>query len=148
MPSGHRCGNECWPWWPSPLCCHPSPPPCICPPSMWCVAATPAACRLPLSPHSHQRRCQVITELETTEDMVALTLSAYALTVGFCPLLWGPLSDHYGRRIVLLACLSIFIVSAIIAGSAASLCSLLSAMLSLLKLTRLLISLVPRISTP
>jgi len=69
----------------------------------------------------------VITELETTEDMVALTLSAYALTVGFCPLLWGPLSDHYGRRIVLLACLSIFIVSAIIAGCAQDIYTLILA---------------------
>ncbi len=62
------------------------------------------------------RAVQVIADLETTEEMVAFTLSAYALTVGFCPLAWGPLSDRYGRRGVLLSCLLIFIVAAIIAG--------------------------------
>jgi MFS family permease len=61
---------------------------------------------------------QVIADLKTTEEMVAFTLSAYALTVGFCPLAWGPLSDRYGRRVVLLSCLSIFFVAAIIAGFA------------------------------
>lgn len=70
------------------------------------------------------RALQVIADLETTEEMVAFTLSAYALTVGFCPLAWGPLSDRYGRRGVLLSCLLIFIVAAIIAGytPALSLC--------------------------
>ena len=62
------------------------------------------------------RAVQVIADLETTEEMVAFTLSAYALMVGFCPLAWGPLSDRYGRRGVLLSCLFIFIVAAIIAG--------------------------------
>ncbi|ELR13182.1 transporter, major facilitator subfamily protein [Acanthamoeba castellanii str. Neff] len=69
----------------------------------------------------------VIADLETTEEMVAFTLSAYALTVGFCPLAWGPLSDRYGRRGVLLSCLLIFIVAAIIAGSAQHVYTLIGA---------------------
>lgn len=59
---------------------------------------------------------QVIEELDTTEEMVALTLSAYALAVGLCPLAWGPLSDRHGRRVVLIASLCIFVVSALLAG--------------------------------
>lgn len=55
---------------------------------------------------------EVIKDLNTTEEGLAWTLSVYALGNALFPMWWGSLSDRYGRRTVLLACLSIFFVAA------------------------------------
>lgn len=58
----------------------------------------------------------VVSDLNTTEELVALTLSSYALAIGFCPLIWGAISDRYGRRAALIPTLFIFFCFALMAG--------------------------------
>jgi hypothetical protein len=46
---------------------------------------------------------------ETSDSMVALTVSVYLACVGVGQLIWGPLSDRYGRQIVLVATLVVYL---------------------------------------
>lgn len=50
----------------------------------------------------------VATSLNASDASVAATVSAYLGAVGIGQLIWGPLSDYYGRLIVLLAGLIIY----------------------------------------
>jgi len=52
-------------------------------------------------------------DLQTTEALVALTLSCYTISLAFFPLIWGPLSDIYSRKKVLQLGMGLYIVSAI-----------------------------------
>eukprot|EP00005_Dracoamoeba_jomungandri_P000338 CAMPEP_0174257280 /NCGR_PEP_ID=MMETSP0439-20130205/6444_1 /TAXON_ID=0 /ORGANISM="Stereomyxa ramosa, Strain Chinc5" /LENGTH=247 /DNA_ID=CAMNT_0015340303 /DNA_START=74 /DNA_END=814 /DNA_ORIENTATION=+ len=58
----------------------------------------------------------VINDLDTTEEMVALTISLYTLFVGITPLIWGPASDRFGRKVVICTSLSIYIMTTILCG--------------------------------
>ena len=44
---------------------------------------------------------QVTDELNTTTQLTSITVSAYLGAVGIGQVVWGPLSDYYGRLIVL-----------------------------------------------
>lgn len=51
---------------------------------------------------------EVTISLHTTEVLTSVSVSAYLGAVGVGQLLWGPLSDYYGRNVVLFVCLGIF----------------------------------------
>ena len=51
---------------------------------------------------------QVTVDLSTTTELTSITVSAYLGAVGIGQLIWGPLSDYYGRIPVLLGSLIIF----------------------------------------
>lgn len=51
---------------------------------------------------------EVATSLHTTEILTAASVSSYLGAVGVGQLFWGPLSDYYGRNVVLFVCLGIF----------------------------------------
>jgi multidrug resistance protein len=46
-------------------------------------------------------------------DDINQTVTVYLVFQGISPMLWGPISDRYGRRLVYLACLSILVASSI-----------------------------------
>ena len=51
---------------------------------------------------------QVTDELNTTTQLTSITVSAYLGAVGIGQVVWGPLSDYYGRLIVLFGTLLVF----------------------------------------
>ncbi|CAF0947378.1 unnamed protein product [Adineta ricciae] len=55
----------------------------------------------------------IVNEFQSTETIGLLTVSIYLFTASLSGLLWGVLSDFYGRRPVIIYGLSIFIVSVI-----------------------------------
>ncbi|CAF0983723.1 unnamed protein product [Adineta steineri] len=57
----------------------------------------------------------VIQDLHSTETLGLLTITVYMLGSCFCGLIWGVLSDCYGRRSIILLALSGFLLS--VAGS-------------------------------
>ncbi|KAF2128994.1 MFS general substrate transporter [Dothidotthia symphoricarpi CBS 119687] len=46
-------------------------------------------------------------------DTINQTVTVYLVFQGVSPMLWGPISDRYGRRLVYLGCLSILVASSI-----------------------------------
>ena len=48
-----------------------------------------------------------------SSDAINQTVTIYLVFQGISPMLWGPLSDRYGRRLVYLCCLSILVASSI-----------------------------------
>lgn len=46
-------------------------------------------------------------------DAINQTVTIYLVFQGISPMLWGPISDRYGRRLVYLVCLSILIASSV-----------------------------------
>jgi len=52
-------------------------------------------------------------DLMTDSGQVQLTLSAFLLGFAFAPIVWGPLSDRFGRKPILYAGLAIFVVASI-----------------------------------
>src|SRR5437763_1733451 len=46
-------------------------------------------------------------------DDINQTVTVYLVFQGISPMLWGPISDRYARRLVYLVCLSILILSSI-----------------------------------
>lgn len=62
----------------------------------------------------------IVVELGTTVQQAQLTLSALLLSFGFSQLLWGPLSDRFGRKPILIAGLTTYAfasVASIFVGS-------------------------------
>ncbi len=59
-------------------------------------------------------------ELGATVTAAQLTMSALLLAFGLGQLVWGPLSDRYGRRPVLLAGLSAYVVASVVASTVGS----------------------------
>lgn len=55
----------------------------------------------------------VMQAFNTTQAYVQLTMSVYLLILGLGQLLWGPLLDHYGRRKILTAGLTLFMLATI-----------------------------------
>jgi DHA1 family bicyclomycin/chloramphenicol resistance-like MFS transporter len=62
--------------------------------------------------------------------MVQLTLTVYLAAMAFCQLFYGPLSDRYGRRPMLLAGLTLFVFASIACALAASIEMLIAARVS------------------
>ncbi len=52
-------------------------------------------------------------DLMTDSGQVQLTLSAFLLGFAFAPIVWGPLSDRFGRKPILYAGLAIFVAACI-----------------------------------
>ena len=59
-------------------------------------------------------------ELGATVTAAQLTMSALLLAFGLGQLVWGPLSDRYGRRPVLLVGLSAYVVASVVASTVGS----------------------------
>eukprot|EP01089_Gocevia_fonbrunei_P013548 TRINITY_DN3490_c0_g1_i1.p1 TRINITY_DN3490_c0_g1~~TRINITY_DN3490_c0_g1_i1.p1 ORF type:complete len:442 (+),score=77.01 TRINITY_DN3490_c0_g1_i1:46-1371(+) len=59
---------------------------------------------------------RVMDDLDTTEEMIALTVSTYTIVVGILPLIWGSLSDRFGRKTILYTGLMVTIVMSILCG--------------------------------
>ncbi|KAF8192455.1 major facilitator superfamily domain-containing protein [Pholiota molesta] len=60
----------------------------------------------------------IIVDLHTTYDKVSWTLSANALVTGVSPLLWGAITEVYGRKIVYLLSIILFIIGSGVSGDA------------------------------
>jgi multidrug resistance protein len=52
-------------------------------------------------------------EFHQTIESMNQTVTVYLIFQGLSPMLWGPLSDRYGRRPIFLGCLSILVASSI-----------------------------------
>ena len=65
-------------------------------------------------------------DLEVTPATVGLSLSAFMLSFAISPLVYGPLSDRYGRRPVALLACAIYVVGGIGCVFSSSLASLLA----------------------
>ena len=72
----------------------------------------------------------MVEVLNTNQTMVNLTLSVYFVTYAFGLLFWGPLSEKFGRKPILLIGISIYVI--------ASLCCALSSNVESLILSRIL----------
>jgi DHA1 family bicyclomycin/chloramphenicol resistance-like MFS transporter len=60
------------------------------------------------------------TQLQAPTSQVQLTISAYLLGFAFSQLLYGPVSDRFGRRPILLAALGVYFLSTVACASAFS----------------------------
>lgn len=54
------------------------------------------------------------TSLNTTATLVGLSVSMYLLMSGVLSLVWGPVSDRFGRKITMIISLSIFLVASLV----------------------------------
>ena len=63
---------------------------------------------------------QIQTEFAASTAQVQSTLTALLLAFGCAQLLWGPVSDRFGRRPVLLAGLALYVLAALACLTAAS----------------------------
>ena len=61
---------------------------------------------------------QIGQDLHASDSMMKLTLSCYLVSFGVSQLFYGPLSDSFGRRIILLIGLSIFFIGSILSAFA------------------------------
>lgn len=70
-----------------------------------------AALMGPLGTHFYNAGLESIAEdLNTSETLVNATVTVYSLVLAVAPLIWGPLSDRIGRRLVYLCSASVFVV--------------------------------------
>ena len=67
------------------------------------------------------------TTFNATSGVVQLTLTVYLAGLAVCQIFYGPLSDRYGRRPVLLAGMALFIVSSVACALATSIEALIIA---------------------
>lgn len=58
----------------------------------------------------------VIQSLNSNEFEVSLSISIYTLLAGFMPIIYGPISDRYGRKKILIFGLTIYIISSVLCG--------------------------------
>src|SRR5690349_16321100 len=75
---------------------------------------------LPSIPH-------MVQSLHTTYSTVQMTITLYVIGYGISGFIYGPLSDFYGRRIILLVGLSIFLLGSLAASFTQSIGILLCA---------------------
>lgn len=68
---------------------------------------------------------QIASDFNVDLPAVGRTLSIYVLVLGLAQLIGGPLSDRYGRRVVLLSGLGIFAVASLVLAGAGSLGSMM-----------------------
>ncbi|RPD78920.1 MFS general substrate transporter [Lentinus tigrinus ALCF2SS1-7] len=59
-------------------------------------------------------------QFHMTAELVALTITLFVIGFCFGPLLWGPLSEQFGRRAVLIPCYALFTVGAALSPNSAS----------------------------
>lgn len=71
----------------------------------------------------------LITALHTTEHAVRATVTVYLLGFALAQLICGPLSDRFGRRPILLVCLSLYVIGSIGCAAAGSVGALIAARL-------------------
>jgi len=71
----------------------------------------------------------IVDSLGTTKTQVQMTLFSYFIGIGFSQLLFGPLSDQLGRRPILMAGLTLFIIGSLTCAAARSIEVLLTARL-------------------
>ncbi len=57
----------------------------------------------------------IVTDLGASYASVQMTITVYILTAGLAQLLWGPLSDGYGRRPVLAAGIAVYLGGCVVA---------------------------------
>jgi DHA1 family bicyclomycin/chloramphenicol resistance-like MFS transporter len=69
----------------------------------------------------------VARDLDTTPFAAQLTLSVYLIGIAAGPLIYGPLSDRFGRRPVLIVSLAVFLAASLMAALAPSIQSLIAA---------------------
>ncbi|KAF9482692.1 MFS general substrate transporter [Pholiota conissans] len=62
----------------------------------------------------------IIVDLDTTYEKVSWTLSSNALVTGVTPLLWGSFTEIYGRKMIYLFSIVLFIIGSGVAGDAQS----------------------------
>jgi len=68
----------------------------------------------------------ITRELATTPAMVQLTLSVFMVTYALAQLVWGPLSDRYGRRPMLLLGLALYVATSLACALATSIEALIA----------------------
>lgn len=64
---------------------------------------------------------EVAASFGVAHSDVGLTLSAYVMTLGLAQLVGGPLSDRYGRRLILMTGLAVFALAGVLVATASSL---------------------------
>jgi DHA1 family bicyclomycin/chloramphenicol resistance-like MFS transporter len=69
------------------------------------------------------------SEFGVSYGVVQLTLTLYIIGMAVCQLAYGPLSDRFGRRPVLLAGMALFVVASLLAAFATSIAMLIAARL-------------------
>jgi DHA1 family bicyclomycin/chloramphenicol resistance-like MFS transporter len=69
----------------------------------------------------------VAREFSASPGTVQLTLTVYLIGIAGGQLIYGPLSDRFGRRPILIACLSVFLVATAVAAFASELGLLIAA---------------------
>jgi MFS transporter, DHA1 family, multidrug resistance protein len=67
----------------------------------------------------------LISALNTTEHAVRATITVYLFGFSVAQLICGPLSDRFGRRPILLACLSLYVIGSIASAAAPSVSALI-----------------------
>ncbi|HWB52247.1 MAG TPA: multidrug effflux MFS transporter [Stellaceae bacterium] len=67
----------------------------------------------------------LITALHTTEQAVRATVTVYLFGFALAQLICGPLSDRFGRRPILLVCLSLYVIGSIASAAAGSITALI-----------------------
>lgn len=67
----------------------------------------------------------LVTALHTTEHAVRSTITVYLFGFAAAQLICGPLSDRFGRRPVLLACLCLYVIGSLASAAAPSIAGLI-----------------------
>src|SRR5580704_15760235 len=68
----------------------------------------------------------LIAALHTTEHAIRATITVYLLGFAGAQLICGPLSDRFGRRPVLLICLSLYVIGSLLSAAAGSVTALIA----------------------
>jgi Na+/melibiose symporter-like transporter len=53
----------------------------------------------------------IATDLDTSTSLVALTVTVYMVVQGIAPSFWGPWSDIYGRRVIFISTLAVYVAA-------------------------------------
>lgn len=67
----------------------------------------------------------LVTALHTTEHAVRATITVYLFGFAAAQLICGPLSDRFGRRPILLFCLSLYVIGSVASAAAPSIAALI-----------------------
>jgi MFS transporter, DHA1 family, multidrug resistance protein len=68
---------------------------------------------------------RLIDALHTTEGAIRATITVYLFGFAAAQLICGPLSDRFGRRPVMLVCLSLYVLGSVLSASAGSVTALI-----------------------
>ncbi|THH33163.1 hypothetical protein EUX98_g1068 [Antrodiella citrinella] len=68
----------------------------------------------PLTANSYFPAIPIIAaEFHKSTELINLTVTAYMIFQGLSPMVWGPLSDRWGRRLMFIACLLLLAISCV-----------------------------------